>query len=539
MRRLLCAALVLALVAATGVAAPPVPEPDRLLEHIKFLSSDELQGRGNGSEGLERAADYIAAQFKAAGLRPGVPSAGAPTAPRSGRAATRQASAGWAVRQQGGPPWGGSSDWFQPFELAAGLTVGDGNALVIQGRGRSVRLMLGESYIPLAVTPGDSPLVLDDVPVVFAGYGIAAPSVDYDDYAGLDVNGKAVLIFSHEPQEARRDSRLNGARPLQETTLYNKAAAARSRGARALIVVSDPSHRVDEANYRAFTIEADAEDHGLPVLRARRDEMAPLLRDLGLDQLAAEIDRDLTSRSRALAGTTIDYTQRLAVNRRMVRNVVGVLPGADDARDEEAIVIGGHYDHVGLGGRFSSSPERTGEIHNGADDNASGIAALIEVARVAAADRARFPRTLVFVAFAGEERGLLGSAHYAEHPVVPLADTVAMLNLDMIGRARGRVEIGGLSAASSLRADVEAAAQAAGLDARPGGPGPGRSDDSNFLDRRIPALHFFTGFHEDYHRPTDDWPRIDAAGTARVATLAIELAARLAARVDRPPFTAR
>jgi hypothetical protein len=505
MSQRLAPAFVLVLLVGATLAAPPV-EPDRLVDHIRFLAADELQGRANGSEGLERAAEYIAMQFRGAGLRPGV----------------------------------GGNDWFQPFEMNAGLTVGDGNALVVETAGKTVRLSLGQSYLPLSVTPSDAAVVLDDVPVVFAGYGISAPSHDYDDYAGLDVDGKAVLIFSHEPQERRSDSRLNGSRPLQETTLYNKASSARSRGARALIVVSDPSHQVDDVNYRTFTIEADAEDHGIPVLRARRDEMAPVLQAHGLEKLAAAIDDDLEPRSRALPGTTLDYTQQLAVRRRTVRNIVGVLPGADGAKDEQAIVLGGHYDHVGLGGRFSSSPERTGEIHNGADDNASGIAALIEIAHAAAADRGRFPRTLVFIAFAGEERGLLGSAHYTEHPVVPLADTVAMINLDMVGRSRGRVEVGGLAGASpSLRADVEAAARAAGLDARAGGPGAGRSDDSNFLDRRIPALHFFTGFHDDYHRPSDDWQRIDASGTARVATLTLELAARLAARNDRPEFTAR
>ena len=505
MRHRSAPAVVLVLLAGATLAAPPV-ESDRLLDHIRFLAADELQGRANGSEGLERAAEYIATQFREAGLHPGV----------------------------------GGKEWFQPFEMNAGLSIGDGNALVIETKGRSVRLALGQSYLPLSVTPSDGAVVLDDVPLVFAGYGISASSHDYDDYAGLDVDGKAVLIFSHEPQERRSDSRLNGTRPLQETTLYNKAAAARSRGARALIVVSDPSHEADDVNYRTFTIEADAEDHGIPVFRARRDEMAPILEAHGLAGLAAAIEADLRPRSRPLADATMDYTQRLAVKRRTVRNVVGVLPGASDAKDEQAIVLGGHYDHVGLGGRFSSSPDRTGEIHNGADDNASGIAALIEIARAAVADRARFPRTLVFIAFAGEERGLFGSAHYTEHPVVPLADTVAMINLDMIGRSRGRVEVGGLSNGSpSLRADVEAAARTAGLDARAGGPGAGRSDDSNFIDRRVPALHLFTGFHDDYHRPSDDWNRIDAGGTARVATLALELAARLAARDDRPEFTAR
>ncbi|MGH9255603.1 MAG: M20/M25/M40 family metallo-hydrolase [Vicinamibacterales bacterium] len=487
------------------VAATPPIEPDRILEHIKFLASDQLQGRANGSAGLERAADYIAAEFAKAGLQP----------------------AG-----QGG-------NWFQPFELAAGVTTGADNALVVRTRGQSVRLSLGESYYPLAATPAEAITSLKSVPVVFGGYGISAPAFDYDDYERLDVSGKALLIFSHEPQERRTDSRLNGARPLRETTLYAKALAARSRGAVALVVVSDPSHPADEANYRAFLTESDTEDHGIPVLRVRRDEMAPILKELDLDGLAATIDRDLIPRSRPLPGVTIDYTQELTTNLRTVRNVVGILPGADSAKDDEAVVLGGHYDHVGLGGRFSSTPERTGEIHNGADDNASGIAALIEIARAAAADRARFPRSLIFIAFAGEERGLLGSVHYTSHPAVPLAETVAMVNLDMIGRARGRVEVGGLTSAASLREDVEAAAGTAGIDVRPGGPGGGRSDDASFLDRHIPSLHFFTGFHDDYHAPGDDWPRIDAAGTARVATLALELAARLATRSDRLQFAGR
>lgn len=513
-RRLVPSAVLPSYLAAVGLAAgllatlaaatPPI-DADRILAHIKFLASDDLQGRANGSSGLEKAADYIATAFKDAGLQPG----------------------------------GQNGDWFQPFELVAGVTVGDDNALTFRSNGASIRLSLGESYFPLAATPAQPLTTLKDVPVVFAGYGISAPAFEYDDYEGLDVRGKAVLVFSHEPQERRTDSRLNGARPLRETTLYAKAQAARTRGAVALLVISDPSHRTDEANYRTFLIEADVEDQGIPVLRVRRDEMAPALAALELDGLAAMIERDLIPRSRPLPGATIDYSQELATNVRTVRNVVGILPGTGGTRKDEALLLGGHYDHVGFGGRFSSMPDRTGEIHNGADDNASGVAALIEIARAAAADPSRFPRSLVFVAFAGEERGLLGSAHYTNHPAVPLADTLAMVNLDMIGRSRGRVEVGGLASASSLRADVDTAAKTAGIEVRPGGPGAGRSDDSSFLDRRIPSLHFFTGFHDDYHAPGDDWPRIDASGTARVATLALELAARLAARTDKPQFAGR
>ena len=510
MRSLARCAVLAAILAGVLIAAAPPIDPQALLQHIKILSADDLQGRGNGSASLERAADYIAAQYKAAGLAPG----------------------------------GSNGDWFQPFELTVGLRVAEGNSLTIHAPGQDVRLSLGQSYYPLAVTASDGAIDysmdLMGVPIVFAGYGLSAPSANYDDYAGLDVTGKAVLIFSHEPQENQADSRLNGSRPMRETTLYSKALAARNRGAVALMVVSDPSHRVDEANYKLFEIESDAEDHQIPVLRVRRDDVAPLIKAWGLDQAAAVINQDLMPRSRRIPDATVDYVQRLSLDRRTVRNVVGILRGSDPSKAGEAIVLGAHYDHVGFGGRFSTTPERTGEIHNGADDNASGVAALIEMARSAAADRSRFPRSLVFVAFAGEERGLLGSHHYTMEPAVPLDDTVAMINLDMIGRTRGgRVEVGGLSIAPSLEPDVEAAARVAGLDARRGGPGSGRSDDSSFIDRRIPALHFFTGFHDDYHNPDDDWNKIDAAGTARVATLALELAARIAARQDRPSFSTR
>jgi len=496
------------LTGAVVAAATPIV-PDALLGHIRFLASDELKGRANGGLQLEQAADYIAAQFEAAGLRPGGP----------------------------------DGEWFQPFELTAGLTIGEDNSLVVRAGTRSVSLSLGESYYPLAASPTDgassAPMDLKGVPLVFAGYGISAPELDYDDYARLDVAGKAVLIFSHEPQENQRDSRLDGVRPIRATTLESKARAARSRGALALLVVSDPTHRVDQANYPIFTIDSEAEDHQIPVLRIGRDQMAPLLLAWGLDDLAASTDRDLMPRGRPLAGATLDYTQRLSLNRRTVRNVVGILDGSDGARSAEAVVLGAHYDHVGLGGRLSSAPERTGEIHNGADDNASGVAALIEIARSAATDRARFPRSLVFVAFAGEERGLLGSRHYASAPVIPLADTVMMVNLDMIGRSQGSVEVGGLATTPALQPDVDAAARIADIKISQGGPGAGRSDDSSFNDRRVPALHFFTGFHDDYHRPGDDWNLIDARGTARVATLALELAARIAARQDPPTFGAR
>jgi Zn-dependent M28 family amino/carboxypeptidase len=215
----------------------------------------------------------------------------------------------------------------------------------------------------------------------------------------------------------------------------------------------------------------------------RRDDIQPLLNKWSLDALARQIDRDLRPRSRPLKDATVDYTEFLSRNRRTVRNVVGVLPGSDPARAREAIVIGAHYDHVGLGGRLSVTPERAGEIHNGADDNASGTASVIEMARAAVADRARFPRTLIFRDLCRRRaRFAWFSALRPFTSSHPITSTVAMLNLDMVGRSRGAVDVSGLDK-GAMRDDLMAAAQTVGnLEIKQEGPGAGRSDDSSFID---------------------------------------------------------
>jgi len=505
-RVLIAGTLAVALAIALGAQSTAI-RPDAILDHVKFLASDDMRGRASGSPELERAADYIAERFRAAGLEPG----------------------------------GDGGTWFQRFELDAGLTVGAGNTLSVQQGSRAVTLKLGTSYYPMAAVATDTPerpsVDLHDVPLVFAGYGITAIGLGYDDYADVDVTGKAAIVFSHEPQEQVRLSRFNGNQPIPESSLFAKARAARNRGAVALLIVSDPVHDVDQANYEGFSTVPEADDLGIPVLRVRRTELTPLVTAWNLDGLARAMDGDLRPRSRALTGATISYAEFLTRNRKTVRNVVGILRGRGSSA-HESIVVGAHYDHVGLGGRYSVTPERTGEVHNGADDNASGTAALIEIAGAAAATPTRFPRSMVFVAFSGEELGLLGSRHYTQHPAMPLADTVAMLNLDMVGRLRGAVDVSGFESAPSLLDDLEAASRSAGnLAFQQEGPGAGRSDDFPFVEAGVPAINFFTGFHRDYHRPSDDWQAVNAYGTARIARLAIELAARIAARPDRPAFT--
>ena len=208
---------------------------------------------------------------------------------------------------------------------------------------------------------------------------------------------------------------------------------------------------------------------------------------------------------------------------------------------KEAIVVGAHYDHLGLGGRHSLAPDATGQVHNGADDNASGIAGLLEIARAASLAPVKPPRTLVFVAFAGEELGLLGSAWYVDHPVVPLEQTAAMVNLDMIGRPDGRILVSGVESAPSLDADLKAASQhrTIALKSFREGAGVGSSDDTSFLLRKVPVVSFFSGFHADYHRPSDDSDKIEAAGATEVTRIALALVQRIAARPSGPSSSSR
>jgi hypothetical protein len=277
----------------------------------------------------------------------------------------------------------------------------------------------------------------------------------------------------------------------------------------------------------------------------------------GNDSAAAYIARELTRLGLRPGGDSGTYFQRwtagnttatreAGVANSATANVIAVLPGNGDLAGQ-AVVVGAHFDHLGLGPSGSLAPDSAGQIHNGADDNASGTAAALELARVLAADtdarqRPRPRRAVVFVLFSGEEQGLLGSAFYADHPAVPIESTYAMLNFDMVGRLRnGRLLAIGGATAAEWPALLDSANQRRGLDLRVSGDGWGRSDHSSFFAKDRPVLHFFTDLHDRYHRPSDDWPTIDAEGMVRVADLAADLTRRLRVRretltfVDAPP----
>jgi hypothetical protein len=423
--------------------------------------------------------------------------------------------------------------------MITGLSVDPGNMFTMQAGRTSVTFDIGRDYELVSTTSHSTSADAAPMPIVFAGYGISAPALRYDDYANIDASGKAVLIFSHEPQENDPRSAFEGQTNTMHSTMMRKVEVARRAGARAMVVVDDPQHRPNIDRFRRWLREPQAEEYGLPVFYASRElvQRALALR-LNLEATAGEIDRDFAPKSREIPDVMLRAVDRTTKVRRPVRNVVGVLKGSDASLESESVIVGAHYDHLGRSGRYAMSQGSTGQIHHGADDNASGTAAIIEMAKAAAGARSEFRRSVVFVAFAGEEHGLLGSSHYVNHPSRPLESTIAMINLDMVGRTGGRVLVDGLANAPSIEGDLKAAESASSLKLKAlrGGPGAGASDDATFLLRKIPSINFFSGFHTDYHRPSDTWDKIDSAGGAAVADLALALARQLANRAERPAF---
>ncbi len=543
----------------------------RLAADAKYLASDELEGRGIGTKGLDLAADYIAEQFVQAGLKTDL--------------------------FEGSP--------FQAFTVTTSTEMGKENRVTLIGPSgkdgeQPVRIELkpGKDFAPMSASGSG----VFDLPLVFVGYGITAEEKGYDDYAGIDVEGKAVVILRHEPQQNDPESAFDGKRNSAHAPFERKISNAYQHGAAAVIFCTDEvelrrnlqmryqrwrvalkklaavSEKIEKNSQATATpdleqiqeqrewirkrtaeIQQCSEQLGepydpvlpfgstgpgaardFPVVHCRRQPLDKAIHaalDTGLASLERKIDEKPEPQSRELQGWRV--TGRIDVTRKSVevKNVIGVLPGKGPLA-EETVVVGAHYDHLGYGGRGSLEPQKRA-VHNGADDNASGVAVVIEVAR-RLADRPEGPRRrVVFVAFTGEERGLLGSAHYVRHPLFPLESTVAMINLDMVGRLRdGKLIVTGTGTAKGFGGLVDELSREDGLKLvkRPGGFGP--SDQASFYAKKIPVLHFFTGTHKDYHRPSDDFELLRVPGMRQIADLVADLAGELATCEPQPEYVA-
>jgi hypothetical protein len=499
-------ALAVAVIAAhvAAFAASYELKPAAYIEHVKYLASDQLGGRGNGTPELDKAAKYIASHFRKSGLKPA----------------------------------GDGGSYFQKFMLAVGSRLGPGNRLTLTAGGKTVEGVLGKSFVPVGV--GSQTGVSGEV--VFAGYGIVADEYKYNDYAGIDVTDKVVLALAHEPKENDADSPFAGAEATMHSQENQKAIRARYAGARAILLVQDPANHPEAPSEISDAARANQiSELGICVLKISRELAQALLAPAGKDLLALqkEIDANMAPRSFVVTGAQAKIDLDVTRIRKEVSNVVGILPGTDPAAGEELVILGAHYDHLGRGGRSSMSPALIGEIHNGADDNASGTAGLLELASVFGKDAAPRKRSYLFIAFAGEEVGLNGSGWWTNHPTRPIEKAVAMLNMDMIGRPQNNMVLLGGIGTSPVFADItKAAAGEAGMEVRASSQGGyGSSDHASFYSKNMPVLFFFSGLHRDYHRPSDDWQTIDAEGAVRIVRMVQGVASRLNSMETRPQFT--
>jgi aminopeptidase YwaD len=388
----------------------------------------------------------------------------------------------------------------QSFPYVAGVELGKGNAFTF-GPNQGA-LQVGVDWLPLGFS-ANGKVVSGPVSV---GYGITASELNHDDYAGVNAKGKIAIATQGTPDGDNPHGRF-----LRFEGVRWKAIAARNAGASALIVVArDAEFKNDRL--AKLTYDNQGGDAGIPVVLVSRQ---------GLEKIQATAEISLST----------DVVRKEVP----AYNVVGVLKGSDPVLKNENIVIGAHYDHLGRGGEGSGSlaPDSS-EIHHGADDNASGTAGMLELARIFNAQRPKLKRTLVFIAFGGEEEGLLGSNYYVNHPVVPLANTVAMINMDMIGRMRDRkLSIGGVGTASEWK---EMITQTNGFELTLNEDGLGPSDHSSFYLKQIPVLFFFTGAHNDYHKPSDTFEKINYTDEARILTLIARIVRDLDTAEKRPTY---
>jgi hypothetical protein len=491
-------------------APAPSPAEIRLKSDVAFLADDAREGRSPGSTGIEAAAVYISAVFKEAGLKP---------AP-------------------------GAEGYFQPFKIGGQAKLGATPELVFKGPDELKIAATKDDLSPLAIgTSGQ----LKDVQVVFAGYGITAKEdakkLDYDDYHGVDVKGKVVLLLRREPQQERDDSPFEGKKQSEYATFRHKATNAFQHGAAGVLLVNDAAGSKDGKDDKLVgLLQAGADANStlpfLMITRALADKLLSASGEPSLAALEKQIDDDLKPRTRELKGWTAAAKVDIERTSIETRNVVGVLEGSGPLADE-TIVVGAHYDHLGRGGLMSGSLAfLSRDIHNGADDNASGTAMVLEMARRLARRTDPLPRRVVFIAFSGEEKGLLGSQHYVEHPLFPLKDTVMMVNFDMVGRLNEKSELTvyGTGTSPGIDALVDALGKSEGFVVKKIAEGYGPSDQQSFYVKDIPVLFIFTGTHSDYHRPSDDTELINFAGMSRIANLAELLLLDNARRPTRPGF---
>jgi len=471
----------------------PKADPDRYLNDVKALAAPDMEGRGDGTKGLTRAEHLIENRYKQLHLDPA-----------------------------------GVKGYAQAFSVITGARLKSDNRCVVHSGPSKAELKPGQDFVPFSFSSSGEV----EAPLVFAGYGATADEFHYDDYAGLDVKDKIVVVFRYEPAGFAQKSGNNGL--TQHSQLITKAINARNHGAKAIVILNGKLGDGEEDLLTRFGSVSGPENVGIVMAQVRNASAEEWFKAAGktLNDVQEQINSTTKPNSFAFPDTLhLALKIDIETTRATVDNVLAWLPGQTD----EYVIIGAHYDHLGRGNFDSLAPSQIGQIHPGADDNASGTAGVLELARILAPQRGQFKRSILFMNFAGEELGLLGSAEWVKEPTHPLEKAVAMLNMDMIGRIKDeKVYIGGVGTGSTFRPVLEQAQKEESFKIEYSAGGYASSDHTSFVAKKIPVLFFFSGLHSDYHKPSDTADKINAPSAAHLLDLVESVAVQLAT-ADQPP----
>jgi len=486
------------------------PVEQNLRRDVAYLASDPLDGRRTGEQGATVAAGYIANLFAQYKLKAGISTV------VNGKA---------------------NRNYLQKFPFTTGVEAAEtGNEFKLNLKNvnsSQIQVEQNNPVRPLIFSPNGE---ADNAPVIFAGYGIESAESNFNDYDSLNVAGKVVLAFDGNPENDTPRS------AFSRFTVHAKAKVAKDKGALGLLLISR-EEKPENDRYARLKYDQTTGETAVPVFSISRATAANIL---GIKEMELKTIETLTAMKKDTTAKvqvnfrdlspTVSFKVNFVKKQTDAYNVIGILEGSDATLKNEAIVIGAHYDHLGKGGQGSLAVNST-EIHRGADDNASGTAALLELARRFAKEK-KNKRTLIFIAFGGEEEGLLGSKFYVNNPVFPLDKTVAMINMDMVGRLNDdKLTVGGIGTASEWKDLVSKKNEIIpgvykdskknnfvpnfketyyrfNLQLNEDGFGP--SDHSSFYGKQIPVLFFFTGAHADYHKPTDTADKINYAGLTKI-----------------------
>ncbi|HRP02807.1 MAG TPA: M20/M25/M40 family metallo-hydrolase [Candidatus Kapabacteria bacterium] len=477
-----------------------IVDKNKIKESVKFLASDELKGRFPGTDGIEQAAKFIETEFQKIGLKKY------------------------------------NNSYRQSFDVTTGLIANDNCAMSIETFVQRIGVpkekwpkmsqpfKMGTDFSPLAFSENGT--IKGEL--AFVGFGISATDLKYDDYEGIDVKDKIVILMSDSPDGDKKDSPF-----AQYSDIRYKASNARNKGAIGIIMIKiqgdsmNVFERLDFANI--------GKNSGIIAVQSQRQSISKFFpKNKILVEVEDFIKKNKKPNSFLIPNTNAEITVSLTPKQQATYNIFGYIEGNDPKLKNEYIVIGAHYDHLGFGGPSSRSTSKKALIHNGADDNASGVAGILELAQYFKNNPTN--RSILVVAFSAEEMGLLGSAYFVKNLPIPKESIISMINFDMIGRMKEDFTVFGYASAKNFEKLIDSITALQTLKVVKASDAYGPSDHSSFYAEKIPVLMIFTGVHQDYHTPEDDWNKINYDGMANIIQYSAKIINSLGNSQDKPEY---